>query len=205
MSSTLKLPPNAAIPYGLCQCGCGQKPELAKATRPDRHQVKGEPLRFVWGHQSRRYPMPPEGFRRCSLCGEVKPHDGFYKSQKRPQGLQKHCKVCSKAIHDRWKEQNPGKIQEHVANARRRKEFGVEPEQYRAMMEAQDGVCALCGQKNQRKNKDGSHYALTIDHCHSSGAIRGLLCNMCNPLLGYARDDVSILKAAIVYLKKHGR
>jgi hypothetical protein len=38
---------------GLCECGCGEQPNLALETRPDRGWVKGEPMRFVWGHQAR--------------------------------------------------------------------------------------------------------------------------------------------------------
>jgi len=40
-----------------------------------------------------------------------------------------------------------------------------------------------------------------IDHCHSSGKVRGLLCHNCNVMIGHARDNVSILETAIEYLK----
>jgi hypothetical protein len=44
---------------------------------------------------------------------------------------------------------------------------------------------------------------LDVDHCHSSEKVRGLLCNPCNSMLGHARDNVFILKAAANYLEKH--
>lgn len=44
---------------------------------------------------------------------------------------------------------------------------------------------------------------LHLDHCHDSGEFRGVLCHHCNALLGFARDDVTILSAAIEYLREH--
>ena len=203
MAKSAAKPPNPDIPYGLCQCGCGRKTELAIITRPGRFQVKGEPLRFIWGHQARTTPAPPDGFKHCLTCREVKPNADFAGLKMAKDGLQSNCRECSRKSVLKWRDRHPGKPQEYSANLRRRREFGIEPEQYAELMQAQGGVCAICGQHNQRKNKDGSHYALTVDHCHTSTAIRGLLCNKCNPLLGYANDDIAILEAAIAYLKRH--
>jgi hypothetical protein len=45
---------------------------------------------------------------------------------------------------------------------------------------------------------------LDVDHCHSSGKVRGVLCNPCNNVLGTAKDNIDILKAAITYLEING-
>jgi hypothetical protein len=204
MSTSCKIPPGPNTPYGLCQCGCGQSTALAKVTRADRYQIKDEPLRFIWGHQARKSPAPPEGFKCCRTCLEVKPVSEFYKQQAKRDHLQQHCKTCSRNNLGKWRDKNPGRPQKLAADWRRIKEFGILPEEYNALMEAQGDVCAICGERNQRKNKDGSHYALTVDHCHTTGVIRGLLCNLCNPLLGYCRDDRALLEAAAAYLEKYG-
>jgi len=59
----------------------------------------------------------------------------------------------------------------------------------------QDGCCAICSQPEKDSKR-----LLHLDHCHTTGHIRGLLCNRCNFLLGIARDNVHILQAAIEYL-----
>ena len=61
---------------------------------------------------------------------------------------------------------------------------------------AQDGLCAIC----ERHPEDG---VLRVDHDHSTGKIRGLLCRHCNLALGNMSDDVSLLRKAIAYLEKH--
>ncbi len=61
----------------------------------------------------------------------------------------------------------------------------------------QDGCCIICGQPEKELNM-----RLSIDHCHTTGHIRGLLCHRCNFLLGFAKDNLYILQAAIDYLIK---
>jgi hypothetical protein len=59
------------------------------------------------------------------------------------------------------------------------------------MKQKQGGLCIICK----------THNAEVVDHCHSTGVVRGILCKQCNSLLGYAYDNTSILKEAIVYLE----
>lgn len=85
----------------------------------------------------------------------------------------------------RWKE----KADEY--NARRReKKFGLSPEAYAAMLEAQKGCCAICTE--QRK--------LVVDHNHETGEVRSLLCNPCNTAIGLFKEDSKRMRAAIKYL-----
>jgi hypothetical protein len=62
------------------------------------------------------------------------------------------------------------------------------------MLELQQGKCAIC-EKSSDKH-------LFVDHCHTTGKIRGLLCQHCNTLLGMAFDDTNILLSAVAYLNK---
>lgn len=71
------------------------------------------------------------------------------------------------------------------------KKYGLTPEQFESMLLAQNNVCAICS--NRRK-------AMCVDHDHSTGEVRGILCRRCNALLGLIEDDTARLARAIQYL-----
>lgn len=73
--------------------------------------------------------------------------------------------------------------------------YNITPEDYERMYEEQGGVCAICGgpQASDKKRFD-------IDHDHTTGEVRGLLCNNCNRGLGHLQDSVPLLKKAVEYL-----
>jgi hypothetical protein len=87
---------------------------------------------------------------------------------------------------------------ERIKAEQRRKtirKYGLSVEAFDALNRAQGGLCAIC-----RKPPDAPR--LVIDHDHATGAVRGLLCRFCNSGLGFMRDDVATLYAAIAYLAK---
>ena len=86
---------------------------------------------------------------------------------------------------------------EHARNDRLKLVYGMTPEDYDAILARQNGACAICESK--------SHRRLCIDHCHSTGTVRGLLCRDCNLGLGNYQDDPKRLLKAIVYLKRFRR
>lgn len=80
--------------------------------------------------------------------------------------------------------------------------YGMTVAEYGEMMVKQGGVCAICSKPEDRK-ANGEVRALSVDHCHDSGDVRGLLCSFCNSVLGQAKDSIPVLEAAILYLKAH--
>ena len=72
--------------------------------------------------------------------------------------------------------------------------YGITGAEYRLRLRKQRGVCAIC----QEKCKTG--WRLGVDHCHTSGQVRGLLCGKCNSGLGMFKDDPERLIQAIGYL-----
>lgn len=111
----------------------------------------------------------------CEWCGE-----GY----ERHPGKATQSKYCSNAC----KEQ---------AGASRKAAREMPDEEYQARLEAQGGVCALCGQPEVQRHHTGGVIRLTKDHDHATGAWRGLLCRRCNMALGMFDDDpVRLLKAA---------
>lgn len=88
---------------------------------------------------------------------------------------------------------------EHRSALRR---VGLTPESYDAMLEMQGGVCAICRRTNSTVNpKNGMPIRMSVDHDHTTGSVRGLLCSPCNTSLGNFNDDVLLLESAIRYLQ----
>lgn len=86
-----------------------------------------------------------------------------------------------------------------------KKLYGITLEEYERMHEAQGGVCAICKCAELKKHKiTGEVMMLAVDHDHTTGKIRGLLCSQCNHGLGNFRDSRSLLQAASAYLFSHG-
>lgn len=77
----------------------------------------------------------------------------------------------------------------------RTKKYGITPEQYRALLAAQAGVCAICGTAPSPNRR------LHVDHCHTSGRVRALLCQPCNTQLGFYEKMRDL---AATYLAKYG-
>lgn len=78
-----------------------------------------------------------------------------------------------------------------------KKRYGMTGEGYHDLVRLQGGVCAICGGKCPTGRE------LSVDHCHETGMVRGLLCINCNRGLGNFKDDPELLNAAIAYLGRH--
>lgn len=85
---------------------------------------------------------------------------------------------------------------------RRKRLYGLEEGEFEKMWTVQSGLCKLCSieMKRPTAGKGQALDVVAIDHCHSTGAVRGLLCNSCNKGLGFLNDDIEMLKRAIIYL-----
>lgn len=80
--------------------------------------------------------------------------------------------------------------------------FGIGLREYEEMLVSQNGKCDIC-KKRETAKRVGKDIALSVDHCHETGDVRGLLCNACNKGLGHFNDDPIALTNAISYLSKH--
>ena len=90
------------IPYGYCQCGCGQKTNISKRNYPERNQLKGEPCRFVAGHYSpeqRRVGKPPRprGVCKTEGCGRPQRKMGQHKD-----GGQRWGTLCTRCNRQKY-------------------------------------------------------------------------------------------------------
>jgi len=84
----------------------------------------------------------------------------------------------------------------------RERRFGITRAEYADLFHAQNGVCAIC-EKPETEKRGGKVKTLAVDHNHSTGEIRGLLCVACNTGIGKLKDDRNILLSAIRYLDRN--
>lgn len=115
----------------------------------------------------------------------------------------KHKKQAS----EEWRKANPERHKkrrrEYKAKHRRRMhlkaKFGLTLEQYDQMVIAQNGLCAICLRPPTGIYPD----KLGVDHCHTTGKVRALLCRDCNSALGLFQDNAELLQKAAEYLARH--
>ena len=127
----------------------------------------------------------------CIKCNTEKELTEFNKHKRSKDGYQYYCKKCDREIVNQWKKENPNAIKNHKLKHK----FGISIEQYNEMYTIQNGCCAICNE-----HQDSFSKALAVDHCHTTGKIRGLLCSKCNVGIGHFNDDVSKVLNAVAYL-----
>ena len=88
---------------------------------------------------------------------------------------------------------------ERTRNNNLMRQYGIDINGYNQILESQNYTCAICG-SNETGAVGKNHFS--VDHCHKTGKIRGLLCKGCNIMLGEAQDDPRILSRAIEYLER---
>ena len=143
-------------------------------------------------HRQRRQSFVEGGFcltKECRHCEETKPVTDFRPRNDRPEGqYASWCRVCEANRHRERLKSNPD-LRDQYRAAR----YGLTLEELRALEDRQDNTCAICGVEEEGK-------ALSIDHCHNTDEVRGLLCQNCNRGLGSFMDNQYLLQKAIEYL-----
>lgn len=170
--------PSRPRPVNGGRCSVGDCPHPAKSRGMcGSHYAKfrrtGEP-----GHWWSYVPRNSGGALHCFTCEQGKPSEDFYDNPRRAGYKITRCKAC-------------------VASASRKsalqRRYGLTEDEVAAMTSSQGG-CGICGDAEAR---------LVVDHDHSTGAVRELLCDRCNTTLGRVLDDASLLESMIEYLKRH--
>lgn len=151
--------------------------------------------------------------KKCSKCGQVKPLDDFHLNKAMRDGHQGQCKECRCEFYRqpageetkrrrREKYAADKKLQEQARESHLRRKFRLSEEKYGQLHERQGGLCAICGRPETEKYR-GEVKNLAVDHNHSTGQIRSLLCRKCNHGIGNFMEDEAILVKAIQYLRRH--
>lgn len=164
----------------------------------------------------------------CITCNVPKPLSDFFNQKRNKDGKFAECKICCDKRNKKWQLANPEKYKAVMKHQRekhktrylakqrqtyhatdpvtrykkktyyRLRGYGLTQIQYDSIFLGQNGLCAICN-----KPPDGERWKkLCIDHDHSTGQVRGLLCSTCNTALGKFQDSQELLQKAIDYLKQ---
>lgn len=152
--------------------------------------------------------------KRCPKCGKVKAVTQFYrKTTKTARGWSwdSHCIECRRqACRDygaaskdarnerlrQWRKKNPAAAAELDRRRRLRIKYGLTEADIERMRVEQDGRCAICNRKTTR---------LFVDHCHTKGHVRALLCQTCNTFLGWYEKKADTILRFQAYIEAHAR
>jgi len=126
--------------------------------------------------------------RKCYSCKEKKDLSEFPSHSGKPHNKGYQCKLCCRGS-------QKGKYTKEEISVKNKKammkmKYGLSLEQIEQMKKDQNFKCKICKVETR----------LAVDHCHTSGRIRGLLCIKCNTGLGMFLDNVLFLKSAQEYL-----
>lgn len=142
----------------------------------------------------------------CRKCDTSKACDAFYVDRSKKCGHHTVCRDCTLAARKARYDADPDTARDsmrryyHANRDRfveysRRRLYSMTMDDYEIRVVAQGGRCAICRTPEK----------LHVDHDHSTGQVRGLLCNNCNRALGLLRDDPDVLARAVLYLTGQGK
>jgi hypothetical protein len=143
------------------------------------------------------------GLWPCRNCGIEKPAGEFVKTSFISDGRDTICKQCKNAGRIGEYQRFTREQQDRRRAAVLRNKYGVAPELVQMLYEQQEGCCAICGKPGDPPHvgdKRVRQRSLNIDHDHTPGEIRGLLCMNCNSGLGHFNDSLHKLVRAAAYL-----
>lgn len=115
------------------------------------------------------------------------------RKQSDPEGTRAKQRVYNA----RRKAKSPEAVRAYHQDYNLKKSYGLSLADYDAAVEMQGGVCAIC---ERGPSKHTKYHRLVVDHNHETGEVRGLLCDLCNKMLGHAHENPDVLRKAADYL-----
>ena len=131
----------------------------------------------------------------CKTCQTEKDISEFHSHKSCKYGVRPECKDCHNVLsRKRSKEyikNNPDKRRSTILMNK----YSISKDDFDLMLKNQSNSCKIC-----RTDNPGPKGTFSVDHCHDSGKVRGLLCHSCNVGLGAFKDNEHFLSSAIEYL-----
>lgn len=144
--------------------------------------------------------VPPVQSKTCNTCSTHKPLTEFYATKDTKDGVRGECKCCNKAA-AKARRNGPKRQQilDKQTDSQMQRLYGIDLSEYQTMLEDQGGKCAICG--TSEPGHGGNRFC--IDHSHTTGKVRGLLCMPCNVAIGHLKDNTQLIKSALNYVELH--
>lgn len=148
----------------------------------------------------RRASLPES--KICSLCEKDKPASAYgirklkYRNGEDATYYCSECRQCQKERSNKIYHSDRTKAANIHRSSARKWRYGITPAVYEQIKTKQENLCAVC----HKPPPEGKH--LFVDHCHSTGRIRGLLCGRCNLGIGHFDDSPKLFLAVIEYLQQ---
>lgn len=131
----------------------------------------------------------PVKVKKCSCCGLEKELINFYPHKNTKDKLRAKCKQCTTTENKEWVENNKDKKK----NSHYRRTYGISYSEVIHRHSVVNNKCEVCAEEKE---------LLAVDHCHTTGKVRGLLCMRCNLLLGKIEENKDIIFKLFNYLKE---
>jgi len=130
--------------------------------------------------------------KTCSICKISKKINLFHKDKTTVHGRDYRCIECRKL----QRTKHNVKFRNNILKFR----YNITVDDYNKLFKKQKGLCRICRESETLKYKDNITN-LSVDHCHKTGKVRGLLCRKCNKAIGLFKENVHYLKRVIKYLE----
>ena len=128
----------------------------------------------------------------CIHCGERKPLSLLVKNKNMKDGYKNECKPCHNRLQKERYYSVP-KEERHDRDKYLQRMYRMSEDEYDRRVSNINSCCECCGKESNR---------LFVDHCHDTGRVRGLLCQLCNSGIGMLGDNLEGLIRAVRYLEK---
>lgn len=139
-------------------------------------------------------------YQRQRNTGTVEPTRHFI-SNADTELLVGDCEVCGPGVPLLARGDGSVRCKTSRQAQRLRSNYGVSADVFDALVERQNGVCAICGRQPPERH---GQRRLFLDHDHVTGAVRSALCGNCNIALGMIRDSPELAEKLAAYLREHG-
>lgn len=132
--------------------------------------------------------------KTCTKCHVEKELTEFCVDKRQRMGRRPECSACTYAQRHDYN-MTRGKSVKKATHLRTN--YGMTLEHYEWLLDAQGGCCASCGRPNPGQR------SLHVDHCHTTGKIRGLLCHHCNTAYGLLQESEELISRLLDYHRTH--
>lgn len=144
------------------------------------------------------------------------PFSSFQKDTIKKDGHSSYCKIChNKRVKDNYIKNKKSIIKQQKEYYQKHREkrlkqtkirhiektYNITYTEFINLLEKQNNKCAICNKEETAKERNRKIRMLSVDHCHKTGKVRGLLCRQCNIGIGNFFDSIELLEKTIKYLK----